>query len=472
MPTKKLKLSAKSTLDFRAANKGRRKLFHVQQKQARDAIKRDRQFARKRAEKKDPELREKRRAENVPDTLDSKRKWDEWEDEVDAEERQGGAVLGRAVDLVNLAKKRKLEEAQEAQEDGTPHDDSVPDDDSMLGGDFHSKNTVDQEDNIPDDDSVPGDDSTLGNEFHSGAKAGQEDDVTDDDSMLGDDSESEDEDDILSTKQKLTVSKIDDDIPEPLSTMADEVPSLAPDSLVNKFPTLFDAPATPKILVTTSLNSTLHAQAEAVASLFPNAAYVRRSAHRFAHKYSVREISRFASNRGFTAVLVLMEDQKRPCGLDVVHLPAGPMFHFSLTSWMEGKKMPGHGNPTDHQPELILNGFRTPLGVLSATLFRTLYPATPEVQGRQVVTLKNQRDYIFVRRHRYGFREKRATEKSVLGADGRPVRGVEDIRAGLQELGPRFTLKLRRVDKGIQRGSGQEWEWKGRTDRERTKFQL
>jgi ribosome production factor 1 len=59
-----------------------------------------------------------------------------------------------------------------------------------------------------------------------------------------------------------------------------------------------------------------------------------------------------------------------------------------------------------------------------------------------------------------------------VGADGKPVKGVEGIKAGLQELGPRFTLKLRRVDKGIQRSSGQEWEWKGKTDRVRTKFQL
>jgi ribosome production factor 1 len=88
------------------------------------------------------------------------------------------------------------------------------------------------------------------------------------------------------------------------------------------------------------------------------------------------------------------------------------------------------------------------------------------------VTLHNQRDYIFLRRHRYIFREKRETEKSVIGPDGKQVQGVEGIRAGLQELGPRLTLKLRRVDKGIQRGSGQEWEWRGRMEKSRTKFQL
>lgn len=70
------------------------------------------------------------------------------------------------------------------------------------------------------------------------------------------------------------------------------------------------------------------------------------------------------------------------------------------------------------------------------------------------------------------FREKREREKAVVGADGKPMEGAEDIKAGLQELGPRFTLKLRRVDKGIQRSSGQEWEWRTKTDKVRTKFQL
>jgi len=40
------------------------------------------------------------------------------------------------------------------------------------------------------------------------------------------------------------------------------------------------------------------------------------------------------------------------------------------------------------------------------------------------------RDYIFFRRHRYIIREKRETEKSVVSADGKEMRGVENIRAG------------------------------------------
>jgi ribosome production factor 1 len=114
---------------------------------------------------------------------------------------------------------------------------------------------------------------------------------------------------------------------------------------------------------------------------------------------------------------------------------------------------------------------------LTARIFLTLFPPQPELQGRQVVTLHNQRDYIFVRRHRYVFRDKKETEKSVVGPDGKPVKGVEDIRAGLQELGPRFTLKLRRVDKGVGRAGSDgpdkiQWEWKAGMEKKRTRFNL
>lgn len=75
------------------------------------------------------------------------------------------------------------------------------------------------------------------------------------------------------------------------------------------------------------------------------------------------------------------------------------------------------------------------------------------------------------------FRDKRATEKSVVGADGKELKGMEQVRAGLQELGPRATLKLRRIDKGIGRAGSEgedavQWEWKAKMEKERTRFNL
>lgn len=299
-------------------------------------------------------------------------------------------------------------------------------------------------------------------------------DDDDHDSML--DTDSEDDEEAAMEKQLQKRAKRQSSVaPSTTSTNLD----LTPSSLALKFPSLFtDIPLPePKILVTTSLNSTLHEEAHLLCTLFPNSSYIPRSSHRYGYKYSLREICKFAANRDHTAVVLMKEDLKKPTGVSIVHLPSGPTFHFSISNWVEGKKLPGHGNPTNHYPELLLNNFKTPLGLLTAKLFMTLFPPRPEFQGRQVVTLHNQRDYIFVRRHRYVFRDKRETEKSIIGTDGEKVKGVEEIRAGLQELGPRFTLKLRRVDKGIgwagsEGDDATQWQWKAKMEKDRKRFNL
>jgi ribosome production factor 1 len=414
-------------------NKIKRGEIHLRQKKAKEAAKRDERFRRKREEAKNPALRETRLAQNIPQTLDRKRTWDApIGDEEDA--------LGLAVD-VEYFKRRKIEEEQQEA--------AVSD--------------IDDEDSTT---SEPEQDALSDKASSQRSRSPSVDSMLDEGSSDEENARSDSEP--VPEPHKFTSKRA----PSPTATSTGTNLDLTPEFLMSKFPTLMNPPSEPKILITTSLNSTLHDQARILTTFFPNSNYIPRSAHKHAYKYSVREIAQFASNRDYTTLIVLMEDQKKPCGLDVVHLPSGPMFHFSISNWVEGKKLPGHGNPTNHFPEIILNNFRTPLGMLTAHLFRTMFPPQPEIQGRQVVTMHNQRDYIFVRRHRYVFRDKRPTEKSVTDTDGKPVKGVEDIKVGLQELGPRFTLKLRRVDRGIQRRSGQEWEWKARQEKKRTRFQM
>lgn len=446
MVAKSVQLSEKAHLPFKTANKQRRQDLHVKQKKARDAIKRNERFARKKEEDRDARLREERLKRNVPLTLDTKRKWDK----VEEEPEDGG--LGVAFNVEGL-KRRKLAEEQ-----------ALPETDGDMDLEARKQGSEIDSDH----------DSMLDEDEDEDESAGDSEDLEDLEPP-----EDPNAEDALPTKSQIRTATSRTrgraSSPPARSTASTNL-SLAPAALAAKFPTLFLAPdAQPpasKVLVTTSINSTLHHEAEILTNLLPNSKYVRRSSHRYGHKFSVREISAFAANRGYTTLVVLEEDLKRPAGLTIVHLPTGPTFHFSITNWYESKSLPGHGRPTTHVPELILNNFTTPLGLLTAHLFRSLYPSNPEFQGRQVVTLHNQRDFIFLRRHRYVFREKREGERSVVGTDGKDMKGVEGIRTGLQELGPRLTLKLRRVDKGIQRASGQEWEWKGKTDRVRTKFQL
>lgn len=70
------------------------------------------------------------------------------------------------------------------------------------------------------------------------------------------------------------------------------------------------------------------------------------------------------------------------------------------------------------------------------------YWQTPQLEGRQVVTFHNQRDFIFVRHHRYIYRKEN-----------------DKTRARLQELGPRFTMKLRWLQEGAFDGQHGEYEW-------------
>lgn len=297
MPSKRLKLSDKASLPFRSDNKQRRQALHVRRKRALDSQRRGERFGRKKQEEKDPRLREERLKHNIPLTLDRKRVWDDVQEEVDH-------GLGLSIDVERIKRQRLDEEEAPPEEEGEGES-ADEDNDSML-----------EEQSVGDDDEVIDENNIVNNPLPSAKQ-------------------------IRTATQRAT---------SPNRSTTSTNLNLAPEALAAKFPTLFDTepPPDPKILITTSLNSTLHRQASLLTTLFPNSHYIRRTSHRYGHKFSVREISSFAAHRGYTALLVLNEDQKRPCGLTVVHLPSGPTFHFTISNWIEGKQMPGHGNPALH----------------------------------------------------------------------------------------------------------------------------
>lgn len=203
----------------------------------------------------------------------------------------------------------------------------------------------------------------------------------------------------------------------------------------------------PKVLLTTNANARKAAYefADMMMDFVPNVTFVKRK-----REYLMKEMAQFCNNREYTDLIVINEDKKKVNGLTFIHLPEGPTFYFSVSSYVEPKGIRGHGRATSHIPELILNNFNTRLGKTVGRLFQAIFPKQPEIEGRQVITLHNQRDYIFFRRHRYLFKE--------------------NERVGLQELGPQFTLKLRRLQKGIKEEI--EWEHKPDMDKDKRKFYL
>lgn len=181
---------------------------------------------RRREEDKNKSLREERLAKNIPVTIDKKRVWD---DELLEDEEN---MLGMAVDVEQLArnKRRKLEEA-EAKE-GTL---------ALL-----KKREEQEAQNAEKDDDDEDED-----------KDEEQDDA---DSFLDesdvDESESEDTD-VGSTRKARASSPA-----ASVATTSATNMELSPEFLKAKFPQIFDPPPTPSILITTSLNSSLHQQAE------------------------------------------------------------------------------------------------------------------------------------------------------------------------------------------------------------------
>lgn len=290
------------SLSLKTNNKLRRQQMYVEDKREATKSRHEERHRRKKEEDKDPELRKERLAKNQAMTIEKKRVWDEDGDE---------DTLGVAVDLAQ-AKRRRIEaEAAELLRLEQGGDEEKDDDaDSMLGSD-------EEEDNDEGDE------------------------------------DEEDEERVERIRRK----RAQRDASVAPSVAASVAPSttstnmeLTPASLARKFPNLFsdDPLPIPKVLITTSINATIHKEAQDIATLFPNSHYIPRSAHRHGHKYSVREICKFARNREFTAVVVLNEDQKKVDRMTIVHLPDGPTLTYTISHYMPGKKIPGHGNPTNH----------------------------------------------------------------------------------------------------------------------------
>ncbi|XP_066913267.1 ribosome production factor 1-like [Clytia hemisphaerica] len=224
------------------------------------------------------------------------------------------------------------------------------------------------------------------------------------------------------------------------------------DAMTDEFASTFTGEKIPKVLFTTSTRPKCHETMmfiKDLLSVIPNSEYKYRKGVDF------KEVVKQAKEKDYTSIVVVNEDQKKANALVVSHLPDGPTLHFKLSSSKRSWKIKNHGKASSHRPELVLNNFNTRLGHTVGRSLASIFPYNPQFQGRRVVTFHNQRDFIFFRQHRYIFKNKK--------------------KVGLQEIGPRFTLKLRSIQKGTFDSKFGEYEWihkRHEMDSSRRKFHL
>ncbi|KAK9880783.1 hypothetical protein WA026_013110 [Henosepilachna vigintioctopunctata] len=193
----------------------------------------------------------------------------------------------------------------------------------------------------------------------------------------------------------------------------------------------------PKVLITYSDNPMKKTRifGRELTRIIPNSVSLYRN------RSGVKKIVQSAIAKDFTDILVINEHRKEPDGLLLIHLPNGPTAHFRLSNVRITTELrKNHKDITEHRPEVILNHFSTRLGLTVSRMLGAIFHYSPEFEGQRAVAFHNQRDYIFFRHYRYGFDQ-----------NGKKAR--------LKELGPRFTLKLRSLQRGTFDSKYGQYEW-------------
>jgi len=214
-------------------------------------------------------------------------------------------------------------------------------------------------------------------------------------------------------------------VPEPSRIDADDedaVQAITED----EFGSYFSKAYVPKVIITSCQNPNLNTRLflKEFSRIVPNSTVFHRRQSR------VKTIIAKAIEQEYTDVVVINEHNKKPSSMLISHLPEGPTTFFKISNVKLTKNIKRDWKEiTNHRPEVLLTNFQTHLGCSVSRMLASLFHYEPQFKGRRVVTFHNQRDYIFVRHHRYEFK-----------GNGK--------KAALRELGPRFTLKVRSMQKG------------------------
>eukprot|EP00188_Purpureofilum_apyrenoidigerum_P002805 Plantae.Rhodophyta-Purpureofilum_apyrenoidigerum.ctg2868.p1 GENE.Plantae.Rhodophyta-Purpureofilum_apyrenoidigerum.ctg2868~~Plantae.Rhodophyta-Purpureofilum_apyrenoidigerum.ctg2868.p1 ORF type:complete len:303 (-),score=58.37 Plantae.Rhodophyta-Purpureofilum_apyrenoidigerum.ctg2868:805-1713(-) len=221
-----------------------------------------------------------------------------------------------------------------------------------------------------------------------------------------------------------------------VTTVLRDDEEVAEEERTDEFAGVFSGKVKPKVMITTGYGATrvTYGFIRELMAVIPHLTYYKRGNH------ELKKIVKYAEKAEFTDVIVVREDHKELTSLVHTHLLEGPTAEYRLTSFVPTGRIKHHGRSTSHTPEVILNNFTTRLGHRVGRMLGALFPHEPEFRGRQVVTIHNQRDFVFCRFHRY-----------IFDKDGQKVR--------LQELGPRFTLKLKSLQRGTFDPERGEYEW-------------
>jgi len=138
-----------------------------------------------------------------------------------------------------------------------------------------------------------------------------------------------------------------------------------------------------------------------------------------------------------TDIILVHEHRGEPDALIISHLPYGPTAYFSLTNVVLRHDIKQKTTISQQFPHLIFHNFSTPLGERTQNILKYIFPV-PKDDSKRTITFVNQSDYISFRHHMF----------DKVGKD-----------VTLQEIGPRFEMKLYQIKLGTMDMNNADDEW-------------
>lgn len=191
----------------------------------------------------------------------------------------------------------------------------------------------------------------------------------------------------------------------------------------------------PRVLITTSRkpSSRLLQFLKELKILIPNSVRTNRG------NYVMKDLVELAQKYKFTDLVILHEHRGRPDGMIISHLPSGPTAYFALANVVLRHDLKTKlDTMPEERPHLVFHNFNTKLGDRVSDILKHIFPV-PKLDSKRIVTFVNKEDYIVFRHHTY--------EK-------------EDYKTvQLNELGPRFVMKLYQISLGTVDIKHAQTEW-------------
>jgi len=201
----------------------------------------------------------------------------------------------------------------------------------------------------------------------------------------------------------------------------------------------------PKVLITTSRHpsSRLTQFAKELKLIVPGSARINRGA------YVVKDLVNLGRTNDVTDIILIHEHRGEPDGLIVSHLPHGPTAYFSLSGVVERHDLQQKPeNMSEASPHLIFHNFSSKLGQRVQNILRYLFPP-PSPLTKRVLTFSNSSDTISFRHHVW-------TDSNDSGGQA-TVNKAGEVQ--LHEVGPRFNMRLYRIELGTVEMKDLETEW-------------